>query len=273
MNRYIQISIETKEEESKDILIALLSEIGYEGFEEQKGLLHSYINESAYDEQKLTQVLPSTTISFKKNIIEETNWNEQWEKSFDPVIVDDFCTVRASFHKPAGTTRYEIIITPQMSFGTGHHATTYLMIEEMKHLDFKNKTVLDFGTGTGILSILANKLGAETIYAIDIDDWSIQNAAENIKENHCQNILLEKSGGLDMTGKFDIVLANINKNVILANMAAIQQHLQPGAVVLLSGLLSNDRTEIEEKARNSGLKLVKQQEKDSWILLRLSPDY
>lgn len=270
MNHYIQISINVKENESKDILVALLSEIGYEGFEEEKDLLHAYIHASEYDEQKLTKVLSLTNFSFKKNIIQETNWNEQWEKSFDPVIVDDFCTVRASFHKTAATTTHEIIITPQMSFGTGHHATTYLMIEEMRWLDLQSKAVLDFGTGTGILSILASKLGADSIYAIDIDDWSIKNAAENIKENNCRNIYLEKSGELNMSRKFDIILANINRNVILANLVFIQQHLQPGGVVLLSGLLLSDKPEIVEKAKNFGLNLVKQKEKDSWILLRLS---
>jgi ribosomal protein L11 methyltransferase len=162
-----------------------------------------------------------------------------------------------------------VIITPKMSFGTGHHATTYLMIQGMQPIAFAGKKVLDFGTGTGVLAILAGRLGARDIYAIDNDDWSINNAAENIELNNSSYITLEKRDHLQLGVQFDVVLANINKHVLLANMDGIQQHLSRDGVVLMSGLLVGDRPDIEKAAEESGLEVLEQQVKDNWLCLKL----
>src|ERR1044071_5770418 len=160
---YQQVSFTTADTGQKEILIALLGEEGYEGFEETNEGLNAFIPHDLFNEQVLKDIAASYSLSFTRQTIEKRNWNEEWERNFQPVIVDDFCTVRAAFHKIEVATSYEIIITPKMSFGTGHHSTTFLMMRSMKGLDFKSKKVLDFGTGTGILAILAELLGAAEV--------------------------------------------------------------------------------------------------------------
>ena len=181
MNNYIQIEFqEISRQEQSEILIAQLSEIGFEGFEENENKLKHLFLKRILMKVFLQIYCSSLQLAFIKTIIEETNWNEVWESNFDPVIVDDFVAIRADFHEPIKDVQFEIIITPKMSFGTGHHATTYMMMQQMREIDFTGKTVFDFGTGTGVLAILAEKLGAENVLAIDNDEWSIENAAENI---------------------------------------------------------------------------------------------
>ena len=176
--------------------------------------------------------------------------------------------VRADFHTSITNTKFEIVITPKMSFGTGHHATTYMMIELMRHIDFSRKSVLDFGTGTGILAILAEKSGAGKIRAIDNDDWSIANAGENLKKNNCSKTVLEKASDTSSAIKVDIILANINKNVILENFEKLVQLLSPNGVILLSGLLKNDKEEVFTEAKRSGLTVKKEVERNNWIALQ-----
>ena len=168
MNNYIRIAIALQSPEQAGILVAQLSEAGYEGFEEDEnkfGIYHVYafIPEEAFRVQALTDILSMHALAFSKQVIEQKNWNEEWENNFQPVVVGDFCAIRASFHKTVDGVKNEIIITPKMSFGTGHHATTYLMVEAMEHINFTGRSVFDFGTGTGVLSILAEKLGAANI--------------------------------------------------------------------------------------------------------------
>jgi ribosomal protein L11 methyltransferase len=268
-NDYLRISIPLQSTEQADILIAQLSEIDYEGFEEEDNNLFAFISEEKFNQIELQEIILSHSLSFSKEIIEQRNWNEEWEKDFDPVIVGDFCAIRASFHLPVINVKNEIIITPKMSFGTGHHATTYLMIQAMEQIDFINKSVFDFGTGTGVLSILAEKLGAKNIHAIDIDDWSINNAKENISENHCSNISIEKDDQIPSTKKFDIIVANINKNVILPNLAIMQQQLTSQGVLLLSGLLEQDYEDLQQEARKSNLNIVDKLSMENWICLKL----
>jgi ribosomal protein L11 methyltransferase len=269
MNNYIRISISFQSTEQADILIAQLNELGYEGFEEEENSLYAFIPEEKFIEQELNQTLSEYSLSFSKQIIEQKNWNEEWEKNFQPVIVDSFCAIRASFHQPITSVKNEIIITPKMSFGTGHHATTYMMIEAMEQIDFINKSVFDFGTGTGVLSILAEKLGSKKIFAIDIDDWSIENAKENIIENGCSDIRLEKSDQIHSEKKFDIILANINKNVILPNMALMAQQLTNQGVLLVSGLLEQDFEDTRQQAENSNFTIVRQLKRENWICMEL----
>jgi len=182
------------------------------------------------------------------------------------VVVENFCAVRAHFHEPITNVEHEIIITPKMSFGTGHHATTYMMMQQMQHIDFKNKAVFDFGTGTGILAILAEKRGAENIAAIDMDDWSIENAKENFQRNHCSRISVSLSSILP-EDKFDVILANINRNVLLNYMEGLVKKAKPGGVVLMSGLLAADEDEITNAAEKQGLQFKKKEEKNGWISL------
>jgi ribosomal protein L11 methyltransferase len=186
------------------------------------------------------------------------------------VIVDDFVAIRADFHEPVRGVEHEIIVTPKMSFGTGHHATTYMMIQQMRQIDFTGKRVFDFGTGTGILAILAEKMGAKKIVAVDNDDWSIENAGENIQRNNCSLIELRKANDPGMDSSFDIILANINKNVILENFPTIINQLAEGGVLLLSGLLKEDEYDIFRKSIEYSLQLIQTTVRDNWLALRFS---
>ena len=270
MNDYIKISFNGVTQEQKDLLVALLSEMGFEGFEEGQTYLICYSSKENFNEEALTEQTELFSLRFEKEIVEKQNWNEIWEKNFQPVLVDDFCAIRASFHPEEKNTLFNIEITPKMSFGTGHHATTYMMIKWMKEIDHKGKSVLDFGTGTGVLAILAEKLGASKIDAIDNDDWSIENANENILCNECSRIELQKADSLDFTGQFDIILANINKNVLLANMERLQQHLAKEGVLVISGLLEGDRSAIETAANRFKLAVEGQMINNGWISLKLT---
>jgi ribosomal protein L11 methyltransferase len=182
------------------------------------------------------------------------------------VVVDEFCAIRADFHEPIQNVAHEIVITPKMSFGTGHHATTYMMIQQMKDMDFAGKTVFDFGTGTGILAILAEKLGAANIMAIDVDEWSIENARENIERNGCSKISVELSSIIPQQ-PFDIILANINRNVILQYLQELKQSLHNNSLLLLSGLLNTDEKDIVQVCEKQQLQLIRQTEKNNWISL------
>lgn len=271
MGQYIQIEFQNISQEQSDILVARLAESGFDGFEEEKNVLKAFISSDAYDEHLLQTMAVSAGLNFSETIIEETNWNQLWESNFSPVIVDDFVAVRAHFHEPIKEVELEIVITPKMSFGTGHHATTYLMMQQMRQLDFAGKKVLDFGTGTGVLAILAEKSGANKIAAIDNDTWSIENAAENISRNNCSKIDLLLKNSADLQDKFDIILANINKNVILDNFEALSRQINVGGYLLLSGLLADDKQDILTAAQAFCLELRQAVEKDNWLFIKLSP--
>src|ERR1700744_1567388 len=221
---YLQITIPVADPSLQEILIALLASLGYEGFEQQQTALQAFLPEEQFDAAALESLLeqqgaPAYTIQH----LEERNWNEEWEKSFQPVRVDDFCAVRAHFHTPMPGVTHELVITPKMSFGTGHHATTYMMLQGMQYLDFQGRRVLDFGTGTGVLAILAERLGASAVVAVDNDDWSIDNARENLAANHCTRTRILKTDTTPASGPFDIILANINKHVILGQLRSLEQ--------------------------------------------------
>lgn len=267
MDNTIQYTFHVKGE-NQEILIAQLSSVGYEGFEQLTDKLIACISEKDHKYEDLQFVIDGQ-IPFERIIIEPKNWNEEWEKSFDPVIVDDFCAIRASFHDPVPGVEHDILITPKMSFGTGHHATTFQVIRFMKDMNFKGKSVLDFGTGTGVLAILAEKLGASEIDAFDNDLWSIENSRENIVSNKCVKIELTQAEEVIGSKKYDIILANINKHVILAHMKSIKDHCTSGGWVLFSGLLSGDRSEVVKYAGEYGLSLEAYTEKDNWLALKM----
>ena len=266
---YIKITFTELQPEQKEILIAQLADAGYEGFEERDNSLDAFINNKAFDAHILNEISFKYQTPYTKEKIAETNWNQIWESNFEPVVVDDFVAVRADFHKPITTTKFEIVITPKMSFGTGHHATTYMMIGLMKDIDLTGKSVLDFGTGTGILAILAERSGAKNILAIDNDDWSIANAEENFAKNNCNNIILKKASDTTSEMKFDIILANINKNVILEHLVLLTKQLNKGGQILLSGLLYDDQEEILTITADLRLKLKKELIRNNWIALHL----
>ncbi|HET9057475.1 MAG TPA: 50S ribosomal protein L11 methyltransferase [Chitinophagaceae bacterium] len=270
MNVYIQVAIGHVSTQQSEILIALMSEAGYEGFVEEERVLTAFIREQEFDEEVLISILKPYPLNFTKARLEEKNWNEEWEKNFEPVIVDNFCAVRASFHQPISKVQHEIIITPKMSFGTGHHATTYMMMKSMRGIDFKNKSVLDFGTGTGVLAILAEKLGATRILAIDNDEWSINNGRENIEENSCSNISIVLKDNLTEIGKFDIILANINRNVLLDNMEPMAAAMESDGLLLLSGFYEEDVEMLVHEAAKFGLTLVNTLTKNKWRCILLA---
>ena len=270
MSEYIQIEFQQITSEQSDVLLAQLSSIGFEGFEEEENSLKAFIPSAAFDEALLKEITSANNLSYTQSTIEETNWNAVWESNFDPVIVDDFVSIRADFHEPIKLVEHEIVITPKMSFGTGHHATTYMMIQQIREIDFTEKTVFDFGTGTGVLAILAEILGAEKIAAVDNDDWSIENAKENFEKNNCNKIDLQKAEDAGSKNQYDIILANINKNVILDNMSNLSQQLLSHGVLLLSGLLVEDETDIVKAAEKFKLKLARKTERNNWIALKFT---
>ncbi len=215
MNNTIQIDIPVASIQECEIMIAHLSEINFYAFQENETILSAFIKEEHFDEKRLRSNLPGSVISYTKIILPDTNWNQIWENEFNPVIINDFVAIRAAFHPAVKTVKHEIIITPKMSFGTGHHATTYLMLQQMKAIDFNKTNVLDFGTGTGVLAIMAKKLGANAITAIDNDDWSIINAKENFHYNNCEEINLIKKDLVNDLSIYDIILTYISLNVII----------------------------------------------------------
>jgi len=275
MADFLKVEFEFLSKDQKEIIIALLAEMNYEGFEEEGDLLKAYISSSHFDPAELRTFANNHNLSFSVTEIENKNWNQLWESNFHPVIINQYmhntpwAGIRADFHEPILNVEHEIIITPKMSFGTGHHATTSMMIQMMSELDFKGKKILDFGTGTGILAILSEKLGASKIIALDSDDQSIKNATENFDSNGCTKIQLIKASSAEGGNQFDIILANIIKNVILDNLTAFVKQLTPNGIILLSGLLQDDEEDILKSANKKKLKLKKKIEVEKWICMKM----
>lgn len=266
---YKQVQFIDVSGEIANILIAQLSELQYEGFEEDESQLKAFIPGHLFDESALKELGQHLNISYNVSILPDINWNSVWESNFQPVIVDEFCTVRADFHEPAETTQYEIVIAPKMSFGTGHHPTTYMMIQQMAGVDFTNKAVLDFGTGTGVLAILAEKLGAKSVLAIDNDDWCIENAGENLLKNNTTKTHVRKADTAAADTSFDIILANITRNIIQENFPLFVDHLAEKGILLLSGLLAEDEATILDVSAASGFTLENKLQRTNWICLKL----
>jgi len=255
-----------------EILIAVLSEIGFEGFFNDETILRSYIKENIFNkeqfEQLLFQFLPNAHYSIKT--MPNKNWNEQWEKTYDPVIINEYCIIKAPFHKIEKKYPLEIIINPKMAFGTGHHQTTQLIIERLFEIDLKNKIVIDAGCGSGILSIAAEKLGATKILAFDIDEWSVQNTIENIELNCCKNILVKKGTINDIKPlPAHIVLANINRNILLNEMKHYNTYLNSNGLLIISGFIQPDIDILLHKAQLEGFIHVNSYQKNEWICLVL----
>lgn len=258
---------------AREILVAELGAIGFESFTEtDDGGLSAYIQSDDWSEGILDQVqiLSSDEVDFEveREDIEQVNWNEEWEKNFEPIEVLGRVSVRAPFHK-GEDLEYNIVIEPKMSFGTGHHETTHLMIEHLLEVDLKDKSVLDMGCGTGILAIFSEMRGASEVEAIDIDPWCYENSVENVTRNNCQRIkVFEGDAGLLTDQKFDVVIANINRNILLEDMSKYVRCLNPGGLLLLSGFYREDVEKIDSKAVELGLELLSQKERNRWVGLK-----
>ncbi|MAX05473.1 MAG: 50S ribosomal protein L11 methyltransferase [Flavobacteriales bacterium] len=257
-----------------DILVARLNEIEFESYSEVEDGIRAYVQTQLLDtdaaKEILSEISKLTKVSFTINKVEQKNWNAEWESNYSPVVINDSCVIRAHFHNNFPALKYEIIITPKMSFGTGHHQTTLLMVNEMFNLDLKEKFILDMGSGTGVLAILASKLGARHLIAIDSDEWAFKNAKENSQLNNISNINFIH-GDINDIGdtKFDVVLANISRNVILNDIEIYVDQMKDDGEILLSGFLKEDIPLILEKTGQLGLELVVVKNKDKWQMLHL----
>ncbi len=259
---------------ASEILIAELGSLGFESFVENEDGVTAYILKEEFNENMLTEVriLDSDEfkISYSSSEIQQVNWNEEWEKNFQPIVVDDICSVRAPFH-PKPETEFDIVIEPKMSFGTGHHATTHMMIQFILKNEWKGKSVLDMGCGTGVLAILSSQKGANPVEAIDIDNWCYLNSLENIERNNVPEISV-KEGGAELLGekKYDVIIANINRNILLNDMQKYVLVLQPDGDLYLSGFYKGDIPIIQEACEKLGLKFQENLEKDKWVAVKFS---
>jgi ribosomal protein L11 methyltransferase len=268
---YLAVTFECPEE-SRDMLVAELSYMGYDSMMETESGIEAYIEENEFDKQAIDTLIDQYSafnISYSTSRIVSRNWNEEWEKNYEPIDVEGRCRVRAIFHEPDESYPLEILINPRMSFGTGHHSTTFLMIRHMLDLDNRDKRVLDAGCGTAILAVLAEKLGAKEVIAYDNNSWAVENAPENVGLNNCSRIkVLEGTiDTLGLTGKFDIILANINKNVLLDEMDDYASYLKPGGVLMLSGFYDYDEEDITGRVLPLGFELIKTGHRNRWSSL------
>lgn len=269
---YTKINIQATEVADRELWLGILSQeeaiIGLEELE-REGII-AYTTDWENVREAIEHWSAQTNIPFVLSEEAEQNWNATWESNFEPVVIEGFCSVRADFHDPIPGVQYDIRITPKMSFGTGHHATTRLMMTQMKDLDFKNKSVFDYGSGTGILAILAEMLGATHVDAIDIDEWSYENGLENVTTNQCKHIVVAQ-GDINWVKpgtKYDIILANINRHILLESMAQLDSLLHADGQLLLSGILKlQDTNIIVEKAKFCGFKMLRQTEDNGWTAI------
>lgn len=256
-----------------EILIAEIGEAGFQTFMELENGFEAYVESGLFEPEKLSEIITRYNdragIRHSIDRIPRKNWNEEWEKNYEPILVEGQCLIRAHFHKPEKDYPLEIVITPKMSFGTGHHQTTYLMVKGQLQLDHRNKKVMDAGCGTAVLSIVASKLGADAVEAFDIDEWSVVNGEENIRVNHCTNIHLQQGKIRDLTfpGQFDIILANINKNVLLDEIPQYKSYLNPGGKILLSGFYEKDIPDLAERCSHYNLQELNRDKRDNWASL------
>ena len=257
-----------------EILIAELSQLGFDSFQEHENGISAYVDSKISSEIDLKDIQILNTeefkISFEINSIEKQNWNIKWESNFEPIYVDNICCVRAPFH-PKSDYKYDLVIEPKMSFGTGHHETTSMMISFILANEFTNSSVCDIGSGTGVLAILAELRGANRIDAIDIDNWCYLNSIENIERNNSENINIHE-GEVEklMHFTYDNIFANINLNVLLNDICIYAKMLNKNGVLYLSGFYKKDINKIEQEARSSALKLIETKQENDWVSLKLS---
>lgn len=277
--KYFEFTFNTSPctETVNDVLAAVLGEAGFESFVEREGGLLAYIQQSLCDEETIKNALadfplPDTQITYSYVEAEDKNWNEEWEKNFfQPIVIGDRCVIHSTFHTDVPKAEYDIVINPQMAFGTGHHETTSLIIGELLDSELQGKSLLDMGCGTSILAILARMRGAAPCTAIDIDEWCVRNSIENIELNQVTDITVEQGDAAALAGKgpFDIVIANINRNILLNDMKQYVACMHPGSELYMSGFYVDDIPVIREEAERNGLSFVHHKEKNHWAAVRL----
>jgi len=276
--KYFEVTFTTTpcNETVNDVVSALAGEIGFESFVEWENGVQAYVQQSLFDEEALEEMvanfpLPDTQITYTVQEAEDKDWNEEWEKNFfQPIVIGDRCCIHSTFHKDTPQTEYEILINPQMAFGTGHHETTSSIINELLDADLKGKSVLDMGCGTSILAILASMRGADPITAIDIDDWCVNNSRDNIELNGICNITVELGDANLLKGRepFDVIIANINRNILLADMAQYAACMHSGSELYMSGFYVQDIPAIQEKAESLGMEFIHHREKNNWAAVK-----
>ena len=262
----------TPKNPATEILIAELGYVGFESFVENDTGVTAYIQKHEWNLHILDDLYilgsPEFKIKYSHHEVVQTNWNKEWEKNFNPIQVDGLVSVRAPFHENP-SLKFDIVIEPKMSFGTGHHETTHMMIQHLLALDLKNKKVLDMGCGTGILAIFAEMKGAQPTDAIDIDNWCYQNSIENVQRNACKHItVLEGDSSLLKGKKYDVIIANINRNILLSDMKIYTDSLDQEGTLLLSGFYKDDMVVIESEVIKYGLVLDKMIQKNNWVALK-----
>ena len=265
--------IETKfapvaDEEQKQILIALLADKGFESFIEEENALIAYIPSELFAEEHFKDLpgllMSEINIQWKK--IEDQNWNAVWESNYSPVLIEGRCFIRAPFHEPHNDVALEVVIEPKMSFGTAHHETTGLMISYLLEYDLNGKAVLDMGCGTGVLGIIANKRGAASVIGIDNDSWAYNNAMENVTNNHVNEMQVILGDANDIPEKkFDLIIANINRNILLGDLPAYSKALKKNGTLIMSGFYLNDLGVINKAAAAGGLQIYSHKEKNNWV--------
>lgn len=270
---YIELNVNVNpKEQGSDVLIAELSEIGFDSFVDTDNGFSAYIKEEQFQENEVKSLFSNYSDFFKINhtikTIAQQNWNKEWESNFQPIDVDGKCLIRAPFHNAEKSYQYDIIIEPKMSFGTGHHNTTQLMIQKLMKLDVSGKSLLDMGCGTGVLAILASMMNATPITAIDTDQWSYENSIENLQKNNIDNVVVYKGNAEILIDKvFHTILANINKNVLLADMPMYNKSLEKNGNLVLSGFFETDVDELSKKAQSLGLQLNEKVVNTQWSML------
>lgn len=273
MSQYLKITLPCSAE-LHQILIAELSQLNYDSFQEMDKELEAYVMEEFFNEANLNALVEryGLTDDIKVEKLENINWNEEWEKNFDPVFVKDKVQIRATFHEPQANYEYDVIINPKMAFGTGHHETTHLMVAEQLTINHNDKCVMDVGTGTGLLAIMAYKLGAKCIKATDIDDWCINNSRENLELNQVKNfeILQGTIDNLTLPEQYDIIYANINKNVLMSEIPYYSSLIKDNGILVLSGFYSEDINDLKEKAIQNNLSFLHSHTRNNWALIHLS---
>ncbi|MDC1237870.1 50S ribosomal protein L11 methyltransferase [Polaribacter sp.] len=272
-NIYIEYNFTfSPKEPISEILIAELGNVGFESFVETENGVTAYIQKTDWSAEILADVFvlnsDEFSIEYNQNEVPQTNWNAEWEKNFEPIQVDDLVSIRAPFHENPNL-KYDIVIEPKMSFGTGHHETTHMMVQHLLQLDLENKKVLDMGCGTGILAIFAEMKGAKPLDAIDIDNWCYENSIENVTRNNCENIsIYEGDATLLVDKKYDVIIANINRNILLMDMKVYTNCLEAGGILLLSGFYEQDIPVIDAEVSKYGLKLEKFIQRNNWVALK-----
>ena len=273
----VTFSVQPYSETAADVLSALTADIGFESFAECEGGVKAYIQQSLFDEDALKQTiagfpLPDTGIDYTIDEPEDKDWNEEWEKNFfQPIVIGDRCVIHSTFHKDYPKAEYDIVINPQMAFGTGHHETTSSILAELLEADLKGKSVLDMGCGTSILAILASMRGADPVTAIDIDDWCVNNSCDNIALNRIENITVELGDASLLKGRkpFDVIIANINRNILLNDLPAYAECMRPGSEIYMSGFYTEDIPAIRSKGESLGMEFVHFREKHNWAAVKL----